>query len=202
MCKCTGPVQTDIVQESTKYEVVQLLIMPSYISSRFYYVFLKLYFKQNFKEQQSRWQTFSGFNLGLLGFELTLNINPNVYFHNCKIIICKIRNIWLDITFFLFLFYFFFNTVVVFAIHWHESAMGAHVSPIPQGHPSVPALNTLSHASNLDLIMYMFQCYSLRSSYPHLLPQSPKVCSIHLCLFCCLTYRVIVTILPNSIYMH
>ena len=42
---------------------------------------------------------------------------------------------------------------------------------------------------------------SLRSSHPRLLPQSPKDCSIHLCLFCCLTYRVIVTIFLNSIYM-
>ena len=52
--------------------------------------------------------------------------------------------------------------------------------PIPQGHPSAPALSTLSHASNLDwrsvshMIIYMFQCYSLKSSHPHLLPQSPK----------------------------
>ena len=28
------------------------------------------------------------------------------------------------------------------------------------------------------------------SSCPRPLPQSPKDCSIHLCLFCCLTYRV------------
>ena len=48
----------------------------------------------------------------------------------------------------------------------------------------------------------MFQCYSLISPHPCLLPQSPKVCSLHLCLFCCLTYRVIVTIFLNSIYMH
>ena len=34
------------------------------------------------------------------------------------------------------------------------------------------------------------------------LPQSPKDCSIHLCLFCCLAYRVIITIFLNSIYMH
>ena len=40
--------------------------------------------------------------------------------------------------------------------------------PIPQGHASAPALSTLSHASNLDqqssshMIIYMFQCYSLR----------------------------------------
>ena len=31
------------------------------------------------------------------------------------------------------------------------------------------------------------------------LPQSPKDCSIHLCLFCCLAYRVVVTIFLNSI---
>ena len=33
------------------------------------------------------------------------------------------------------------------------------------------------------------------------LPQSPQDCSINQCLFCCLTYRVIVTIFLNSIYM-
>ena len=48
----------------------------------------------------------------------------------------------------------------------------------------------------------MFQCYFLKSSHPHLLPQSPTVCSLHLCLFCCLAYRVIITIFPNSIYMR
>ena len=80
--------------------------------------------------------------------------------------------------------------------------------PIPQGHPSAPALSTLSQASNLDwrsishMIIYMFHCYSLKSSHPHLLPQSPTVCSLHLCLFCCLTYRVIITIFLNSTYMH
>ena len=80
--------------------------------------------------------------------------------------------------------------------------------PIPEGHPSAPALSTLSHASNLDwwssshMVIYIFQCYSLKSSHPCLLPQGPKVCSLHLCLFCCLTYRIIVTIFLNSIYMH
>ena len=80
--------------------------------------------------------------------------------------------------------------------------------PIPQGHPSAPALSTQSHASNLDwqsvshMVIYMFQCYSLKSSHPCLLPQSPKVCSFSLCLFCCLAYRFIVTIFLNSIYMH
>ena len=47
----------------------------------------------------------------------------------------------------------------------------------------------------------MFRCCSLRSSLPRHLPLSPKVCSIHLCLFFCLAYRVILTIFLNSIYM-
>ena len=86
----------------------------------------------------------------------------------------------------------------------------SHLSPdsIPLGHPSAPAPSTLSHASNLDwrsdshMIIYMFQCYSLRASHPRLLPQSPKDCSVHLCLFNGLAYRVIVTIFLNSIYMR
>ena len=100
--------------------------------------------------------------------------------------------------------------MVVFAIHQHESATGAHLSPYPkspshlpphpilQGHPSAPALSTLSHALNRDwrsvshMIIYMFQCYSFKSSHPHLLPQCPKFCSLHLCLFCCLAYRVVI----------
>ena len=100
--------------------------------------------------------------------------------------------------------------------------------PIPLGHPSGPVLSTLSHASNLywwfvsHMITYMFQCHSPKSSHPHPLPQSPKDCSIHLCLFCYLAYRihgvaksrtwlsdwtelnwyrVIVTIFLNFIYM-
>ena len=36
----------------------------------------------------------------------------------------------------------------------------------------------------------MFQCHSLKTSHPLPLPQSPKDCSIHLCLFCCLAYRI------------
>ena len=88
---------------------------------------------------------------------------------------------------------------------WTPSHLLPHL--IPQGHPSAPALSTLPHASNLDwqsvshMIIYIFQCYSLQSSHPRPLPQSPKDCSIHLCLFCCLLYRVNITIFLNSIYM-
>ena len=82
--------------------------------------------------------------------------------------------------------------------------MGVHVFPIlnlppstiPLGHPSAPVPSILYPALNLDwrfisyMILYMFQCHSPKSSHPRPLPQSPKDCSIHLCLFCCLTYRV------------
>ena len=64
----------------------------------------------------------------------------------------------------------------------------SHLLPhtIPQGCPSALALSALSHAWNLDwqpishMVIYMFQCYSLKSFHPCILPQSPKVCSLHL----------------------
>ena len=80
--------------------------------------------------------------------------------------------------------------------------------PIPLGHPSAPAPSILYPALNLDwqfishMIFYMFQCHSSISSHPRPLTQSPKDCSIHLCRFCCLACRVIITIFLNSIYMH
>ena len=98
-----------------------------------------------------------------------------------------------------------------FAIHQHESTTGVPVFPILKPPPtslpipsvwvipepgmlwcSAPALSTLSHVLNLDwqfishMILYMFQCHSPKSSHPLPFPQSPKDCSIHLCLFCCL----------------
>ena len=104
-----------------------------------------------------------------------------------------------------------------FAIHQHESTTVIHVYPllntpsllpprtIPLGGLSAPAPSIQYHASNLGwrfvsyMILYMFQCHSPQSSHPLPLPQSPKDCSIPLCLFCCLAY--IVTIFLNSIYM-
>ena len=86
----------------------------------------------------------------------------------------------------------------------------SHLPPthtIALGHRSAPAPSILYPASNLEwqfisyTVLYMFQCHSPKSSHPLPLPQSPKDHSIHLCLFCCLAYRVIVTIFLNSIYI-
>ena len=79
--------------------------------------------------------------------------------------------------------------------------------PISLGHPSATAPSALTHASNLQwqsishMIIYMFHCHSPKSSHPGPLPHSPKDCSMHMYLFCCLTYRVIVTTFLNFIYV-
>ena len=83
-------------------------------------------------------------------------------------------------------------------------------TPIPPPTPHHPSGSSLctspKHpALNIDwwfvsyMIIYMFQCHSPKSSHPLPLPQSPKVRPTHLCLFCCLSYRVIITIFLNSI---
>ena len=79
---------------------------------------------------------------------------------------------------------------------WRIPGMGE-----PCGLPSMGS-HKVGHDWSDVAAIYMFQCYSLKSSHPRLLPQSPKVCYLYLCLFCCLTYRVVVTIFLNSTYMH
>ena len=119
------------------------------------------------------------------------------------------------------IFFFFYFTILYWFCHiltWicHGCTCVPHLEtpshlpphPIPLGHPSAPAQSTVYRALNLDwqfvshMIIYMFQCHSPKSSHPRPLPQSPKDCSLHLCLFCYLAYRVIITSFLNSIYMH
>ena len=92
------------------------------------------------------------------------------------------------------------------SVQFSHSVMSNSLWPHESQHGSCIA-EALCHASNLDwrftshMIFYMFQChFPILSPLPF--PQSPKDCSIHLCLFCCLAYRVIVTFFLNSIYMH
>ena len=132
-----------------------------------------------------------------------------------------------SMVYFLFFFCFFFNFILFFnftILYWfcHISTWIRHrytrvpcLEPssllppcaIPLSRPSAPAPSIQYHALNLDwwlvsyMILYIFQCHSPKSPHPLLLPQSPKDCSIHQCLFCCLVYRVIVSIFLNSIYI-
>ena len=90
--------------------------------------------------------------------------------------------------------------MMVSATHQYELAVGMHVSP-PFGtlshlpHHQIPpschrawVLGVPLHISNLHwlsvlhMVIYIFQCYSLKSSHPLLLPLNPKLCSLHLCL--------------------
>ena len=118
-------------------------------------------------------------------------------------------------------FFSFFLTLqycIGFAIYQHESATGIHVFPILNPPPSslpVPSLWVVPvHQPQASCIVlqtwtgdsfhiWYYTCFSaILPNHPRPpSPQSPKYCSVHLCLFCCLAYRVIITIFLNSIYM-
>ena len=87
-------------------------------------------------------------------------------------------------------------------LHW-SSILHMIITAVSQA-PLSMAFSRQEYWSGVPLPspIYMFQCYSLKSSLPQLLLQSPKVCSLYLCLFCCLAYRIVITVFLDSIYMH
>ena len=115
-----------------------------------------------------------------------------------------------------FIFIFFtLQYCIAFAIHRHASATGVHVFAIPPPSPYHPSGSSQCTSPKLpvssiepglaihflyDIIHVLMPFSQIISPLP--LAQSPKDCSIHLCLFCCLAYRVVITIFLNSIYMH
>ena len=93
----------------------------------------------------------------------------------------------------------------------HGCTCVPHPEPPSSSHPSglsqFISLKCPVSCIELGLVIYFIygnihiSMLFLKSSHPHLLPQSPKVCSLYLCLCCCLAYRVIITIFLNSVYM-
>ena len=76
--------------------------------------------------------------------------------------------------------------------------------PIPLGLPSAQARALVSCIQpGLVICFTLDNIHAVLSKHPTLdFSQSPKVCSVHLCLFFCFAYRVIITIFLNSIYMY
>ena len=106
-----------------------------------------------------------------------------------------------------------------FAIHQHESATGIHVFPIlkrpPSSLPYHPSgsfqcTNPKHPISCIEpglAIFFIYDIIHVSMPFSQIIPPLPsptgsKNCSVHLCLFCCLAYRVIITIFLNSIYMR
>jgi len=146
------------------------------------------------------------------------------------ILCCSSFLLFIGILLFIYLFIFTLQYCIGFAIHQHASATGVHVFPIlnplpppsrgviPLGHPSAPAPHPSgsSQCTSPKLpvsciepglaIHFLYDIIHVLMPFSQIIPpppfpQSPKDCSIHLCVFCCLTYRVVVTIFLNSIYM-
>ena len=122
-----------------------------------------------------------------------------------------IKKIFFLILFFNFTILYWFCHILKWIHHRHTrvphpepySLLPPHI--ILLGRPSAPAPSIQYRVLNLDwrfisyMILHMFQCHSPKSSHPLPLPQSPKDCSNHKCLFCRLVYRVIVNIFLNYI---
>ena len=112
--------------------------------------------------------------------------------------------------FFIFLLktiYFKWNRITVYYcdgfwhIHQHESATWIHVSRYPEHNSNLPCypmasgffhstrVGCIFHALHLHwasllyMVIYLFQCYFLKSSHPWTLPLSLRVCSLYVDLF-------------------
>ena len=72
----------------------------------------------------------------------------------------------------------------------------------PSGLSQCPGFECPVSCIELGLVIYFTHgdIHVSKSSHPHLLPES-KSCSLYLSLFCCLAYRIIVSIFLNFIYM-
>ena len=103
-----------------------------------------------------------------------------------------------------------------FAIHRHKSATVYLCPPIlnllPHPFPLDPSGLSQStrfecHTSCIELVIYFtYGNTHVSMLFSQIIPLSPsptefKICSLHMCLFCCLAYRVVTMVFLNPIYM-
>ena len=97
-----------------------------------------------------------------------------------------------------------------FAIHQHESSTGVHVfpilNPLPPPSPYHPSGSSQCTSPKLPVscikpglaIRFLYDIIHVLMPFSQIIPLSlfhrVQKTSIHLCLFCCLAYRVVVTI--------
>ena len=126
-----------------------------------------------------------------------------------------------DIKTFIFIYLFFYFTILYWFCHTstcirHGCTRVPHPEPLlPPPSPYHPSGSSQCTSPKLPVsciepglaIHFLYDIIHVLLPFSQIipllpLPQSPKDCSIHLCLFWCCVYRVIITIFLNSTYMR
>ena len=115
-------------------------------------------------------------------------------------------------TFFLFLFsfssFFFLLYNIVLVLPYINMHLPRVYTCSPSWTPLPPPSSPKHPVSCIEpglVICFIYDIIHVSMPFSQIMPLPPtesKDCFIHLCLFCCLAYRVIITIFLNSIIMH